>query len=168
MVLAKHEILERIKRDKLVEDYVDLTQQLQPASFDLTLDKVFELYGGGSIDFDNSSRVLSEARELSFDASEWVLLKKGVYKVRFKEIVRIPADLAGVTICRSSIARCGCNLYNGFWDPGYEGRGESTFLVLNEHGIRLKKYAKIAQMVFFHLTDEARELYSGVHKGENL
>jgi len=47
MILSKNEILELIMQEKLVEGYVDLKHQLQPASFDLTLAKVHAIEGGG-------------------------------------------------------------------------------------------------------------------------
>jgi len=53
------------------------------------------------------------------------------------------------------------------WDPGYEGRSEALLIVRNEHGLVLKRNAKIGQMVFFRLADTAKELYEGRYKGEN-
>jgi len=41
-------------------------------------------------------------------------------------------------------------------------------MVMNPHGVRLKKGAKIAQIVFLKLSTQATELYEGIHKGENL
>ena len=113
--------------------------------------------------FDNSERRLSECRELEFDKQGWVFLKKGIYKIMYNEEVRLPADLAAINILRSSLMRCGCILHEGYWDPGFEGRGESALLVGNEHGLRLKRNAKIAQLVFFRLSEEAKETYSGMH-----
>jgi dUTP pyrophosphatase len=166
-MLNHDEILERVKRDKLIEEYVDLENQLQPSSFDLTLAKVYSFETGGSIDFDNKERKLSQVKELEFDSSGWVELPQGVYKVQYAETVNMPTDLGAVTICRSSLARCGCDVYNGFWDPGYHGKGEATFIVHNKNGVRLKKRAKVAQIVFLPIS-EAKQLYKGIHKGENL
>ena len=66
MVLSRQEILDLILKEKLLENFVDLKSQLQPASFDFTLNKVFSLEGKGKLDFDNSERILSEPREISF------------------------------------------------------------------------------------------------------
>jgi len=166
-MLNHDEILERIKKEKLIEEFVDLDNQLQPSSFDLTLAKVYSFETGGSIDFDNKERKLSQVKELEFDSNGWVDLPQGVYKVQYAETVNMPKDLGAVTICRSSLARCGCDVYNGFWDPGYHGKGEATFIVHNKNGIRLKKRAKVAQIVFIPITD-AKQLYQGMHKGENI
>jgi dUTP pyrophosphatase len=165
MVLNKDELAERVLKDNLV-DLKDAKHQLQPASVDLTLEKAFELVGQGALDFDNSERVFSEVKEIPFE-NDWVELAQGAYKVRFAEAVRLPPDLAGVTFARSSLARCGCDLYNGWWDPGYAGRGEALLIVHNPQGIRLKRGAKIAQMVFLPL-NASKHLYAGVHHGEHL
>ncbi len=167
MILDKDSLAEKILSQKIVE-LRDAAHQLQPASIDLTLDKVFSFKSAGSIDFDNSERVISETEEIPFEGDEWVKLEKGAYKVRFVEAVRVPPDLAAITFARSSLARSGCDLYNGWWDPGYHGRGEGLLVVHNSHGVRLKKCAKIAQLVFVSLHKEAGEVYQGMHRGENL
>ena len=152
----------------MVEGFVDLKKQLQPAGVDLTLAKVFSFESRGSFDFDNSAREISECKELPFDGDGWIELEPGHYKIQYNELVRVPPDLVALTICRSSLARSGCDVYNGFWDPGYVGRGESSFLVFNPKGVRLRKNARVAQMIFLRLSEAADELYSGVHKNENV
>lgn len=165
-MLNHDEILERVKKDKLIEEYLNLENQLQPSSFDLTLAKVYKLLKQGSIDFDNKDRVISDTEEIPF-IDDWVDLKPGVYKIQYQEIVNVPKDLVGITICRTSLTRCGCDLSNGFWDPGYSGRGTAALMVHNPNGIRFKRRAKVAQIVFLPIS-EAQQLYQGMHKGENL
>ena len=168
MILSKNEISSRIASQKLVLGYTNLKDQLQPAGIDLTLEKICEFKSEGKIDFDNSERKLSDVEELKFGKDGWADLKKGIYKIQFAEEVRIPSDLAAICILRSSLLRCGCILHQGFWDPGYKGKGESALFVGNEKGIRIKKGAKVAQLIFFKLSSEAEELYSGIHLNENL
>ena len=165
MVLNKSEIAERILKSELIA-LKDAKHQLQPASVDLTLEKVYRFKGKGVIDFDNSERVISEAEEIAFEG-DWVDLPKGAFKVQYAEEVRMPSDLAAVTFTRSSLARCGCDIYNGWWDPGYHGKGAGLLIVHNPKGVQLKKGAKIAQLVFVPL-NASEHLYAGVHHGENL
>ncbi|MEW6329384.1 MAG: deoxyuridine 5'-triphosphate nucleotidohydrolase, partial [Candidatus Micrarchaeota archaeon] len=54
------------------------------------------------------------------------------------------------------------------WDPGYEGRSESLLVVENARGIKLKRNARLVQLVFVKLAGEAREVYSGKYKNENI
>jgi len=166
MVLSHEEILDLIVREKLVEDFIDLKTQLQPASFDLTLAAVSAIEGEGVLDFDNSKRVLSKTSEIGFDEKNFVSLKPGEYRVRFNETVRLPAGLAAISTTRSSLARCGAFVHVGWWDPGYHGKGEGLLSVGKK--ISLEKNARIAQMVFLRLNSEARELYAGIHHKENL
>ena len=94
-------------------------------------------------------------------------LKPGAYKVIFNEYVSIPDDVAGLAFTRSSLLRCGAALNNAVWDPGYHGRSEAMLVVTNSHGIKLKKNAKLVQIVFVKLTSAPKQVYTGIFKGEN-
>ena len=166
MILSKSEILDLILKEKLVEGYVDLKHQLQPASFDLTVAKVFAFQTTPKIDFDNFSRKLSETKEIAFE-KEWILLEQGEYKIQYNETVRLPAGIAALSINRSSLARSGCVMHSGWWDPGYHGRGEGL-LSVGKKGLELKRNAKIAQMVFMRLGEGEKHLYSGAYHKENI
>jgi dUTP pyrophosphatase len=140
--------------------------QYQPAGIDITLKEVCRFANAGKIDFDNSERKISDVEAIEYNNEE-VHLQQGAYKVIFNEYVKIPANTAGFCLPRSSLLRCGATLECAVWDPGYEGRSEALLLVKNEHGLILKKNAKIGQMVFIHLKEEAKDLYEGQYKGEN-
>ncbi|MBI5159423.1 deoxyuridine 5'-triphosphate nucleotidohydrolase [Candidatus Micrarchaeota archaeon] len=163
MILPKHEIIAR----GLIRDFLGGVQ-FQPCGVDLTLQKIFRFSSPGKIDFDNSQRVLSDCEELKFDANEEAFLPKGAYKVVYNEVVKIPLDCAALAFPRSSLLRCGVDVHCAVWDPGYEGRSESLLIVENEKGITLKKNARIIQLVFFSLREEAKHAYEGKFKGENL
>lgn len=167
MILSKGEILEFIEKNKLASEFVSLEQQLQPSGLDMTLNKLYKISSKGSIDFDNSQRVLSKSEEIAFDAEGWADLAPGAYKLQFNEVLSLPLDIAAITILRSSVMRCGCMMHSGFWDPGYTGKGESVLLV-GAQGLRLKKNAKIAQAVFYRLSSPAGEGYAGVHQFEGV
>lgn len=149
----------------VVSEFIN-ESQFQPAGVDLTLKEVHKFAGAGKIDFDNKERKLSTTEVLPFN-SEDVFLAKGPYKVIYNEYVKIPSDAAALCFPRSSLLRCGASLECAVWDPGYEGRSESLLVVHNEHGLTLKRNAKIGQLVFVRLSDTAKQLYEGVYKGEN-
>ncbi len=160
MILPFQKLIERKLFDELHES------QYQPAGVDITLKEARKFEDAGTLDFDNSGRVISGSVPMEFEG-EKVHLRKGAYKVLFNEYVRIPKDVAGFCMPRSSLLRCGATLECAVWDPGYEGRSEALLVVMNEHGIVLKKNAKIGQMVFIGLSDATDSLYSGRYKGEN-
>ncbi len=141
--------------------------QYQPAGIDVTLKAVYSFKNAGKIDFDNKERKISDVEPIEFDSNNEVTLKSGAYKVIFSEYVKIPSDAAAFCFPRSSLLRCGVTLECAVWDPGYEGRSEALLIVSNEHGIILKKNAKIGQMVFVKLVEATKELYQGQYKGEN-
>jgi dUTP pyrophosphatase len=141
--------------------------QFQPCGVDLSLREIYSLEDEGSIDFDNKERKLSKTKKMEF-AGDWVHLKKGAYKIVYNEIVSIPDDCAGFGYPRSSLLRCGAFIHCAVWDPGYKGRSESLLIVSNENGIRLKKNARMIQLVFVKLDEKAKSLYSGKYGGENL
>jgi dUTP pyrophosphatase len=53
------------------------------------------------------------------------------------------------------------------WDSGYSGRSGSLLLVSNPAGIRLKKDARVLQVVFFELDAPAEKTYAGRYQNEN-
>ncbi|MFP3950188.1 MAG: deoxyuridine 5'-triphosphate nucleotidohydrolase [Candidatus Micrarchaeia archaeon] len=140
--------------------------QFQPAGVDITLNKVLSFSSPGHIDFDNSERRISETVEVPFREG-WAELREGAYKVIFNEYVNIPRDAAAFCFPRSSLLRSGITLECAVWDPGYEGRSEALLLVKNLHGARLKKNARIGQLVFARLSEPSTDSYEGIYKGEN-
>ena len=137
--------------------------QFQPCGVDISLKEVYSFKSAGLIDFDNKERKISEVEPIPFE-NDKVTLKPGVYKVIFNEYVRIPKDVGALCLPRSSLLRCGVGLNCAVWDPGYEGRSEAMLVVHNPHGIVLKKNAKIGQMVFIKLAEDASSLYEGQYK----
>jgi len=167
MLINDEEIKKRIENERLVENFIDLNVQLQPASIDLTLDEVFSLESQATIDFDNKERKLPEYRKIEAKG-EYYVLEKGTYLITFNEIVNIPKDLVGFLRPRSTLVRSGAFVFSSLWDPGYSGKSNCLLVVFNEHGIKLKKNARIAQMVFVKLEKEAKSSYSGIYQKEGI
>ncbi|MCD6402826.1 MAG: deoxyuridine 5'-triphosphate nucleotidohydrolase [Candidatus Aenigmarchaeota archaeon] len=167
MILSHKDIEKLIKERNLIEDYVDLKAQLQPAGFDFTLSKVFEIENFGKLDFTNEERSIPEKKELKFDEG-WLKLSKGSYLVMFNEVVNIPEDVVMVVKPRSSLVRMGATLHTALWDPGYSGRSICLLTVFNDNGILLKKNARIAQGIFLKVLTTPEKLYDGIFKNENV
>ncbi len=161
MILPKQHLISA----KLFEGIIK-NEQYQPAGFDVSLKEVYKFKSAGKIDFNNKERKLSDVELIKFK-NDKINLQEGAYKVIFNEYVRIPKDIVAFCFPRSSLLRCGVTLECAVWDPGYEGRSEALLIVGNEHGLIMKKNAKIGQMVFLKLIKAASELYKGKYKGEN-
>jgi dUTP pyrophosphatase len=156
-----------ITEHNLVTGYLDLDKQLQPSGFDLSLESVEAYLGGGAVDFSNKERVIAETRPIEPDNDGWINLEKGVYKVVYNEVVKMPMNVAAIARTRSTLLRNGAEVGTAVWDPGYEGRSSSMLTVHNPHGLRLKKDARVAQLIFFE-TGDVEKGYSGVYQKERM
>ena len=165
MILSKNEINELMKLDPpLVEDMIDHSTQIQVNGCELTVDRIFAFSGAGAIAFENSERVLSECTELAFDDDGWIDLSAGSYKIVSREIVHIPKDAIAIARPRSSLLRCAVSVETAVWDAGYEGKSECLLIVFNEAGFRLKRGARVVQLLFMGLASKT-EGYDGRYQG---
>ena len=156
-----------VTEQSLVTGYIDLDMQLQPSGFDLSLEGVEAYLGGGAVDFSNEERVIAETEKIMPDGDGWISLGKGVYKVIYNEVVKMPLNVAAIARTRSTLLRNGAEVETAVWDPGYEGRSSSMLTVHNPHGLKLKVNARIAQLIFFE-TGDVEKGYSGVYQKERM
>ena len=167
-MISHDELIQLVnKKPPLVQNMIDPKIQVQPNGIELTLQRVETHEGSGAIAFDNSERKLPGTKTLDFDNDGWVYLPKGSYKIVFNEIVNIPKNIAAIAKPRSSLLRCGTTVETAVWDAGYSGRSESLLVVYNDKGFKLKKNARVLQLLFLRLGEEVREGYSGMYQNEN-
>lgn len=169
MVLTGKQIIER----GIVTDLVDAKVQEQICGVDLTVQKVEMFLEQGVIDFDNYHRFLPTMREPTSVVwtdpdGEFYRLTPGCYMVTYNEVVHVPEDYRGSAKPRSSLLRMGCTMETAIWDPGYYGRSQSLLVVHNQFGLALRKNARVAQIEFVKLDEEASKIYEGIYQGENI
>lgn len=152
----------------LVEGQLDPKIQVQMCGIELTLRRVERFISAGEVAFDNKERKVSETLDMQFDESGWIYLGSGAYLVTFNEIVNIPRDMAAMAKPRSTLLRSGISIETALWDPGYRGRSQSLLVVHNSHGIRIKKNARLLQLVFMKLNMDSETAYSGIYQEENI
>ena len=165
--LSKNTISKLIIEEKLMTNYVSLEDQLQPNGFDLTLKEIGKLEGMGTIGTSNNERILSSIVPIEFTEDGFVHLTSGVYSVIVNEIVTLSKDLMALTRPRSSLLRCGISIGAAVWDAGYSGRSQMMLNVANPMGIKIKRNARIAQMIFFNLDETTDKGYDGTYQNEN-
>jgi dUTP pyrophosphatase len=161
-------ILTGSEAQKLVQSMIDPDTQTQMCGMELTVQKIERFTSAGAVAFDNSERELPQTEPLEFGPSGWISLAAGSYLVTFNEIVSVPRDAAALARARSTLLRCGASLETALWDPGYRGRSQSLLVVHNLQGLRLKKNARLMQLVFLRLEKDAEKVYSGRYQGENI
>jgi len=161
-------VLTGTKARGLVEAMIDPDTQTQMCGMELTVQKIKRFVSAGALAFDNKERELPKTEPIDFDKSGWADLEKGAYLVVFNEIVKIPGDVAALARPRSSLLRSGATLETALWDPGYRGRSQSLLVVYNPFGLRLKKNARLMQLVFLRLDHVAEKVYAGKYQEENI
>jgi dUTP pyrophosphatase len=166
-MLNSEEIRSLIESSQLVTGYIDLEKQLQPSGFDISLREVHVFDRGGGVDFSNKERVIAETTPLEPDTDGWHRLEQGCYVIVYNEVVKIPLNLSAIARTRSTMLRNGAAIETAVWDPGYHGRSSSLLVVHNPNGIRLKKEARVAQLIFLSI-DEVDEGYSGMYQRERM
>ncbi len=167
--LNREEIARLIAGDSpLVAGYVDLTEQLQPNGFDLSVGEVARFATPGQLGGSDADRVLSDTEPMPFDGEGWLPLGAGPYLITFNEAVNLPPDLVALGRPRSSLLRSGVALHTAVWDAGYRGRSQSLLTVHHADGFRLQRNARVAQLVFFQLATPPEQGYQGRYQGEGL
>jgi dUTP pyrophosphatase len=152
----------------LVDHSINLEEQLQPNGFDVTLRELSRFEGSGQVGETAEERSLPDLVPVEFDADGWVTLGPGPYQVVYNEIVSLPSTLMALGRPRSSLARSGVTIHTAVWDAGYSGRSTSLLSVLNPDGFRLKRNARIMQLVFFGMAAATALGYEGHYQGENV
>ena len=166
-MLNAREIRRLIKTRQLITGYIDLEKQLQPSGFDLSLREVHAYAGGGTVDFSNKERTIAPTTPLQPDAEGWYTLNRDCYLIIYNEVVKMPLDLVAIARPRSTLLRNGVTMGTAVWDPGYHGKSSSLLVVHNPSGVRLKKNARMTQLLFFRI-DEVKRGYRGVYQHERL
>ena len=149
----------------MIENILDIDVQVTPNGIDLTLKKVEKFTGSGCIDFTNEERKLPATEEIPF-TDGWVHLSPGCYEVTFNEVVTIPRDAVALARPRSSLLRSGATTESAVWDAGFHGVSISLLVVYNPHGISLQKNARLLQLFFVKMSQEAQKTYQGIYQEE--
>ena len=168
-LIAGEELRARLAdKPPLVEHLIDAETQIQVNGIDFTVREVAEFSSEpGAIDFDNSERRTPRTTPVPTDGEGWWQLPSGTFWILYNELVNIPADIFAMARTRSSLLRSGAQIGTALWDSGYSGRSGSLLSVQNPAGIRLRKNARVLQLVFFGLDVASASTYSGRYQNEN-
>lgn len=146
---------------------MDPRTQLQPNGIDLRVDRVQRLTARAALGEAEADRIAADRQDLPPGIDGWWELAPGAYVITYREKVNLPSDLMALARPRSSLLRSGVAIHAAVWDAGYSGRGEGLLSVLTPHGYRLRRGARVLQLVFFRLSAATAEGYRGRYHGEN-
>jgi dUTP pyrophosphatase len=166
-MLNSNVIKKMIEENHVISGHINLDKQIQPSGFDLSLKEILIYENFGAVDFSNEERVIANTKKIIPDPNGWYKLSKGCYTVVYNEIVRMPLNVVAIARPRSTMLRNGATVETAVWDPGYQGRSSSLLIVYNPFGLKLKKNARIAQLIFFN-TDRVEQGYTGIFQSERI
>lgn len=159
MILNKTQILERIKNEDMISEYIDLDTQITSNGFDLTVKDISLYMSVGTIDFDNTRREIPKCVLLRDCVGEYHI-QFGAYLVDFNEYLKIPSDLIAIGRTRSSLLRMGSYIPSSVWDSGFVGYSQGMLVVNNGYGINVIKNARVLQLIFMTREDD-KSVYDG-------
>ena len=159
MILSDRDILCMLNSGELEIEPFD-EKSLQPAGYDLRLDKTFAIYTSELLDTRDRASIQYKMVEVS--EKEGFVLKPHQFVLGSSiEYIKLPDDVAAFIQARSSIARLGVIIHfvAGFIDPGFEGR--ITFEMINLNNVPVKIYPKmrVAQIIFMKLPSKTLKSY---------
>src|ERR1035437_1385778 len=167
MILSDGDIRRRHEAFPLISPFV--ADNVQPASVDLTLDKVFlvpdcphpltTIWDDG-IDLNDIPGTASE-RYTKTTQDAYALAPHTFVLGSTAEWVDIPSDLVASVEGKSSLARLGLFVHvtAGFIDPGFRGKITLELANFNERVIILRSGLRICQIAFSLLLNSAERPY---------
>jgi dUTP pyrophosphatase len=167
MILNKKEIQEKIE-EGMISNFIDIDFQLQANGFDLSLKNASLFKGTGTIDFDNKEREIPSSIVLRYNNDDEYFLQYGTYLIDFNESLIIPADIVAIGLTRSSLLRSGVYISSAVFDAGFRGNIQCVLAVSNLYGLRLKKNARLLQLIFFERRDDGSLYQGNYNKSLNL
>jgi dCTP deaminase len=174
MTLPDHEIEAAVRSHNLgIEPFNE--EQLQPASYDLRLDRYFRRVRGAA----SEARLVDPAKDQDWTVEAHPVHRGGRPMIGLEpnkmllastvERIRMPAHLVARVEGKSSLARLGLFVHvtAGFIDPGFEGHITLELYCGNGRGIILYPGMPIAQIAFDRMDSPPRQVYAGKYQGSN-
>lgn len=169
-MLSDQDIRKELGRALSIEPFV--SENVQPASVDLRLDRGFEVLSNQYIpELDPSTdntRYFSPRYCEDVDSS--FLLEPGFFALGSTyEHVSLSGQVAAKVEGKSSLGRLGLLVHAtaGFIDPGFEGQITLELANLTGTAIRLYPGMLVAQICFFRLETPAESIYGSAGKGSH-
>jgi dCTP deaminase len=100
-------------------------------------------------------------------SNQGVTLKpKSFALVSTVEFVKVPADVAGLVVVKSTWMRNGVLVGNGYVDPGFEGQLTVMLVNHSDEVLTVRPLDPIAQLVFWRTDMKAAAPYAGKYQGQ--
>ena len=164
MILSDKHLLKLQRKKQIIHPFNQ--ENLQPASYDMTLSEDLIVYKDSYIDIKEMSKQnLTNGTRMIGGKTE---LKPGEFKLGSTiERVFIPNKYVGRVEGKSSLARLGLIVHTtaGFIDPGFKGNITLELCNLNSIPIILYAGMKIAQLCIYKMSGPSLVLYGSESLG---
>ena len=135
----------------------DWAKGIQQQGIDVRVDSIYQLLGTGIVN--RCSSQIPSRKQIQPTDEDLYVLEPGYYEVDLMEGVEVPNNATLHFKTRSSLVRCGAQVYSGQFDAGFYTEKMGCFL----HVIRpisIEKYARIAQAIVFE-SSSVENTYDG-------
>ena len=173
-VLGVDEVLQRVKKEKLIENLGQRElKNPEGVGVDLRLGAVYKIISGGAFieaGLGKRKGIKTElvAKYQKRGRQKEIIIKPGdYYLISTVEVINTPKDLMPVVYPRTSLFRAGLMLLNSKTDPGYKGALTMGLKNISDFEVRLQLGARICNIVFFKI-EGTTSPYRGQHQGGRI
>ena len=120
----------------------DSVKGIQQQGIDVRVDSIYQLIGTGIVN--RCSSQIPSRKQIQPTDEDLYVLEPGYYEVDLMEGVEVPNNATLHFKTRSSLVRCGAQVYSGQFDAGFNNKKMGCFL----HVIRpisIEKYARMSK-----------------------
>lgn len=145
----------QIAAEGIVYNY-DAEKGIQQQGIDVRVAAIYHLIGAGEVGCKGTK--IPDAYEVMTCEGKYIL-DPGYYEVKLMEGVDVPNNATLHFKTRSSLVRCGAQVYSGQFDAGFNTEQAGCFIHVMRQ-IKIERHARIAQAIVFR-SDEVDNTYDG-------
>jgi dCTP deaminase len=167
MVLSDREIIERVKKERMITPFVDhqvsdgvVSYGLSSYGYDFRVANEFKVFSNVNYAFVDPKHFNNRAFVDVVTDDACIIPPNSFVLARSVEYFRIPRDLLAICVGKSSYARCGIILNTTPFEPGWEGF--VTLEISNTTPLPAKIYANegIGQVIFLRASQVCAVSYA--------
>jgi len=156
-----------VEQNNLVENLSERElKNPENAGFDLRLGEVYKMKGDAFIGIEERKTPDTElVARFEENVKKTVVIKPGEHFIgKTIERLRMPEDLFGMAVLRSTYWRCGINLVSGYIGPGYNGEILLPLTNLGNSNVEIELGARAIHVFFFKIKGKSSK-YKGQWQG---
>lgn len=169
-ILNDRDLMDAIGRKIISITPLD-ANNIQPASIDLTLHDVIEVFDPrGNLDIASLSKNQLKEFNREVNIASGYCLEPGKFITGYSaELIKIPSFITGRIYNRNSLARCGINAaISSFITPGFSGRKVIVIHNFSDFSVKICPGMRICQLELYKLPHSAMRSFEDRHNPSKL